>query len=96
VAGGFYYGIGANYVFKIVDHRAASTAMSVLGVVKACVAIAGAAVGGTVIDRWGVTTLTTVVGIIMLVLTALFIGTNILGRYVWKKPYVNEKEGAAV
>ena len=96
IGGGLYYGIHASYVLQIVDHRAASTAMSVLGVVKACVAIAGAAVGGTVIDRWGVTTLTTVVGIIMLVLTALFIGTNILGRYVWKKPYVNEKEGAAV
>ena len=94
--GGLYYGLSASYVLQIVDHRAASTAMSVVGVVKACIAIAGAAVGGTVIDRWGVTTLTTWVGIVMLVLTVLFIGTCILGRCIWKKPYANEKEGAAV
>jgi len=95
IGGGLYYGLGANYVLQIVDHRAVSTAMSVLGVVKACVAVAGAALGGTIIDRWGVTTLTTWVGVVMLVLTVLFIGTCILGRCVWKKPYVNEKDGAA-
>ena len=95
IGGGLYYGLGASYVLQIVDRRAVSTAMSVLGVVKACIAIAGAAVGGTVIDRWGVTTLTTWVGILMLVLTVLFLGTCILGRCIWKKPYVSEMEELA-
>ena len=93
--GGLYYGIGANYVLQIVDHRAVSTAMALLGVVKAAVSIVGSAVGGTVIDRYGVTALTTAAGVIMLVLTALFVAACLLGRCVWKKPYVNEKAETA-
>lgn len=92
VAGGFYYGIGANYVFKIVDHRAASTAMSVLGLVKALIGIVGNGVGGIIIDQFGVITLTTGVGIIAAVLTVLFLISCLLGRYVWKIPYVSERE----
>lgn len=95
VAGGFFYGIGANYVFKIVDHRAASTAMSVLGVVKALIGIIGNGVGGVIIDRFGVITLTTAVGIIAASLTVLFLVTCLLGRFVWKIPYVSEKEKTA-
>ena len=91
VAGGFYYGIGANYVFKIVDHRAASTAMSVLGVVKALIGIAGNGIGGIIIDRFGVITLTNCVGIIAAVMTVLFLGSCLLGRFVWKIPYVSER-----
>jgi nitrate/nitrite transporter NarK len=94
VAGGFYYGIGANYVFKIVDHRAASTAMSVLGVVKALIGIAGNGIGGIIIDKFGVITLTTSVGIIAVVMTVLFLISCILGRFVWKIPYVSEKQTA--
>lgn len=92
VGGGLYYGLGASYVLQIVDHRAASTAMALLGMVKAAVSIVGSAVGGTVIDRYGVTTLTSAVGIVVLVLTAAFVVACVLGRYVWKKPYANEKE----
>lgn len=94
VAGGFYYGIGANYVFKIVDHRAASTAMSVLGVVKALIGIVGNGVGGIIIDKFGVITLTTGVGILAAVMTVLFFGSCLLGRFVWKIPYVSEKQTA--
>jgi MFS family permease len=94
VAGGFYYGIGANYVFKIVDHRAASTAMSGLGVVKALIGIAGNGIGGIIIDKFGVITLTTSVGIIAVVMTVLFLISCILGRFVWKIPYVSEKQTA--
>ena len=92
VAGGFFYGIGANYVFKIVDHRAASTAMSVLGVVKALIGIIGNGVGGVVIERFGVITLTNAVAIIAAILTTLFFLTCVLGRFVLKIPYVSEKE----
>lgn len=92
IAGGFYYGIGANYVFHIVDHKAAATAMSVLGVIRALVGFVGASVGGDVIARYGVITLTNGVGIIALVLTGLFALSCILGRYVWKIPYVSETQ----
>lgn len=96
VGGGLFYGIGANYVLQIVDHRAVSTAMSVLGMEKAIIGIVGATLGGTIIDRFGVTTLTSGVGVLILVLTAVFVGSCILGRHVWKKPYVNEKVDAAL
>lgn len=92
VAGGFYYGIGANYVFKIVDHRAASTAMSVLGVVKALIGIVSNGVGGVVIEKFGVITLTNGVGILAVVMTVLFFTSCVLGRLVWKIPYVSEQK----
>ena len=95
IGGSIFYGIGANYVLRIVDHRAASTAMSVIGMTRAVVSIAAMPLGGAVIDRSGVTTLTTAVGVLMLVLTLAFAGTCVLGRRVLKLPYVTEKEGKA-
>lgn len=90
IGGGLYFGISANYVLQIVDNRAASTAMAVLGVVKATAGIVGTAWGGGIIDRYGVTTLTTAVGVLVAVLTAVFLGACALGRCVWKKPYCSE------
>jgi len=90
IAGGIFYGIGANYVFRIVDHRAVGTAMAVQNLVKAAAGIAGGIVGGAVIDRWGVLTLTTGAGLIMVALTAAFALLCWLGRCVWKKPYASE------
>ena len=92
LAGGMFYGIGANYVFKIVDHRAASTAMAVLGLTKSLVAMLGSGVGGQIIDRFGVLTLTTAVGFISLGFTVLFGLTCALGRFVLKIPYVSERQ----
>lgn len=91
VAGGFFYGIGANYVFKIVDHRASSTAMAVLGVVKSLIGIVSNALGGDIIADYGVITLTNGVGIAAAALTAVFFISCLLGRFVWKIPYVSEK-----
>ena len=91
VAGGMYYCYGTNYVFQVVDHRAAGTALSVLGLVKASIGVVGSAVGGEMIARSGVISLTNAVGILALSLSVLFILACILGRYVWKKPYVNEE-----
>ena len=70
-------------------------AMSVLGVVKALIGILGNGIGGVIIDRYGVITLTTAVGIIAATLTALFLVTCLLGRFVWKIPYISEKEKTA-
>ena len=92
IAGGFYYGIGANYVFHIVDHKAAATAMSLLGVIRALVAIIGSGLGGDVIANYGVITLTNFVGIFAMVMTGLFVISCILGRFVWKIPYVSETQ----
>ena len=94
--GGLYFGISANFVLQIVDCRAASTAMAVLGVVKAAAAIVGTAWGGGIIDRYGVTTLTTGVGLLTVVLTAVFLGACFLGRVLWKKPYHSEKTETSV
>lgn len=87
IGGGLYFGISANYVLQVVDHRAASTAMAVLGVVKAAAGIFGTAWGGGIIDYYGVTTLTTAVGLLIAVLTVIFLVGCILGRCVWKLPY---------
>lgn len=92
LAGGMYYGYGTNYVFQIVDRRAAGTAMSVLGLVKAAIGVVGSAVGGEMIARYGVITLTNAVGLFALVLSVLFILTAVVGRYVLKKPYIHEQE----
>jgi len=91
VAGGMYYCYGTNYVFQVVDHRAAGTALSGLGLGKASFGVVGSAVGGEMIARSGVISLTNAVGILALSLSVLFILACILGRYVWKKPYVNEE-----
>ena len=91
LAGGMYYCYGTNYVFQVVDHRAAGTAMSVLGLVKAAVGVLGNALGGEIIARYGVITLTNAVGMFALVLSVLFILACILGRYVWKKTYAHEE-----
>lgn len=87
VAGGMYYGFGTNYVFQIVDHRAATTAISVLGLVQAAMGVLGNAVGGELIAASGVLALTNTVGILVLVLSAGFLSACVLGRVIWKKPY---------
>jgi len=94
LSGGMFYGIGANYVFKVVDSRVGSTAMAVLGVAKSLVGVIGSGLGGTIIDKFGVTTLTTGVGILALILTGLFFVSCVYGRFIRKKPYVSEQETA--
>ncbi|MBQ6799103.1 MAG: MFS transporter [Oscillospiraceae bacterium] len=90
LSGGFFYGLGTSYTFQIVDHRAGGTAMSVLGLANAIVGVLGSGLGGMIIDRFGVLTLTTSVGILAMLLTLLFLLSCILGRFVLKKPYVSE------
>ena len=91
LAGGMYYGYGTNYVFQIVDHRAASTALSMLGLVKAAIGVVGSALGGEIIARSCVITLTNAVGVFALVLSVLYLVTAAVGRFVLKKPYVHEE-----
>jgi len=90
LSGGFFYGFGNSYAFQIVDHRAGSTAMAVLNLSSALVGVLGSGLGGIIIDRFGVLTLTTGVGILAMLLTVLFFLSCILGRFVLKKPYVSE------
>jgi len=90
LSGGMFYGFGHNYVFQILDRRASGTAMAVLGVAKSLVGVIGTGLGGRIIDAYGVTTLTTGVGVLALILSVLFLLSCVLGRLVWKKPYVSE------
>ena len=64
----------------------------VLGLTKSLVAMLGSGVGGQIIEKYGVLTLTTGVGCISLVLTLLFGLACLLGRFVLKIPYVSEKQ----
>ena len=96
IGGGIYFGISANFVLRVVDHRAASTAMAVLGVVNAAAGIVGTAWGGGIIDGYGVTTLTTAVGLLIGALTLIFLVACGLGRCIWKKPYHSEKTDISV
>ena len=86
IGGGLYFGISANFVLQTVDNRAANTAMSVQAVINGAAGIAGTALGGIIIDAYGVTALTTGVGVLTLVTTAIFAGGILLGRRVWKIP----------
>ena len=49
--------------------------------------IVGTALGGGIIDSYGVTTLTTAIGLLIAVLTAVFLAGCLLGQRVWKLPY---------
>ena len=91
VAGGFYYGLAPNYVFRIVDRRAAATSMALLAVVQSLIGMVGAFLSGEIIDRRGVLTLTTAVGLLALGLTALFVLACLGGRLVLKLPYASER-----
>jgi len=62
----------------------------VLGVAKSLSGVIGSGIGGQIIDRFGVTTLTSGVGIVSLVLTVLFTIACVYGRLIRKKPYVSE------
>lgn len=78
VGGGLFFGCNASYVFRIVDPRAASTALSVQGVCLAAMGIVGSMAAGRIIDRFGLTVLTGGVGILMLVTTLLFAGSRLI------------------
>jgi predicted MFS family arabinose efflux permease len=86
IGGGLYFGISANFVLQTVDNRAANTAISVQAVINGAAGIAGTALGGIIIDAHGVTALTTGVGVLTLVTTAIFAGGILLGRKVLKIP----------
>ena len=66
--------------------------MAILGLTKSLVAMLGSGVGGKIIEQYGVLTLTTSVGFISLTFTLLFAITCVLGRFVFKIPYVSERQ----
>lgn len=86
IGGGLFFGCNASYIFQIVDHHAASTAISVQGVCLALMGIIGSVTAGNMIDRFGITVLTTVVGFILLIAAILFLSFCLFGRYIRKNP----------
>ncbi|MEA4965146.1 MAG: MFS transporter [Oscillospiraceae bacterium] len=91
VGGGIYYGTGNSYLFRIVDTRAATTALSLAGFLMSGIYIGVSAAGGAVIERYGVTVVTDGLAAIVILLTALFAAATAFGRYVLKLPYQCEK-----
>lgn len=91
IGGGLYYGLGANFVMQVVDERAASTAMAMMGTVKAAMGILGTFAGGYIIDTYGILTMTNLVGTVMVAMSAVFLVGCFVGRYVLKKPLVSER-----
>ncbi len=73
LAGGFFYSLGPSYIFEIVSKEVVTTAQTINAMNLTFVSIIGSAVGGYVIRRWGIHALTTGCGILILVLTGIFI-----------------------
>ena len=90
IAGGIFFCVGTNYVFDIVDRRATATALSVVSVILSLVGVAGAAVGGMMIEKFGVFALTTTAGIFILILSLIFIAMTFTGRVIRKRPFASE------
>lgn len=72
LAGGFFYSLGPSYIFEIVPAGVVNTAQTLNAMDLTFVSIVGSAVGGVVIKNWGVHTMTTFCGILILALTVLF------------------------
>lgn len=73
LAGGFYYSLGPSYIYEIIHSNVKSTAQTINAMGLTLVSIVGSAVGGFVIDTWGISTMTTGCGILILTLTVVFI-----------------------
>lgn len=73
LAGGFFYSLGPLYIYEIVPSNVKSTAQTINAMGLTLVGIVGSAIGGFVIDVWGINVMTTSCGILILILTAFFI-----------------------
>lgn len=72
LAGGFFYSLGPSYIFEIVPAEVVNTAQTLNAMDLTLVSIIGSAVGGVVIEHWGVHAMTTCCGFLILALTVLF------------------------
>lgn len=73
LAGGIFYSAGPNYVHEIVSPVVQNTAQTMCGMSMAIMGIIGTSIGGIVIERYGIQTLTTGCGILIVLLTLVFI-----------------------
>lgn len=72
-AGGIFYSLGPSYIYEIVPEEVRNTAQACNAMNMTIVSIVGSLIGGYVINIWGIHTLTTSCGILIFVLTLLFI-----------------------
>ncbi len=72
LAGGIYYSMGPVYIHEIVDPAVKNTAQSISGMSMAATGIIGTLIGGKAIEAYGISTLTTACGCLILALTAIF------------------------
>lgn len=73
LAGGFFYSLGPSYIYEIVPEEVVNTAQTMNAMDLTVVSIIGSAVGGVAIRNWGIHTVTTFCGFLILGLTALFV-----------------------
>lgn len=75
LAGGFFYSLGPSYIYEIVPGEIVNTAQTMNAMDLTIVSIIGSAVGGVAIQNWGIHTVTTFCGLLILALTTLFAGS---------------------
>lgn len=89
ISGGTYFSVGPQYVYELAPKKVQYTAQSLIGVSVQIMVIAGSFIGGVIINRYGIFTLTTACGVFALILTAFF-GVSFLatGRAKGRNTYV--------
>lgn len=80
LAGGVFYSMGPSYIHSLVPERLQNTAQSMAAMVTTFTAVLGSYLGGVLIQRFGVLTLTRGCGVLMATLSAAFLLSHVLTR----------------
>ena len=86
LAGGVFYSLGPAYIHSIVPVALQNTAQTLAAFITTLVAVGGSYLGGRVIARFGILTLTRGCGALMLLLSALFL----LSHAFWRTPFLHK------
>lgn len=80
LAGGVFYSMSPSYIHSLVPDELQNTAQSMAAMVTTFVAVLGSYLGGILIQRFGILTLTRGCGLLMMVLSAAFLLSHVLTR----------------
>lgn len=83
LAGGVFYSLGPAYIHSIVPVALQNTAQTLAAFITTLVAVGGSYLGGRVIARFGVLALTRGCGVLMLLLSTVFL----LSHAFWRTPF---------
>lgn len=84
LASGIHFGVAPNYIYEIVDDNVRNTCQTINGTCTAIVSIVGTLIGGLVVDKYGIFTLTNINLCILVCMTTIFIVGNLIGPRVAK------------